>query len=62
METVAKLMEGEPIPVAVVADQQDIAQAKHKNANTTCKDCGEMPCKCGAGRRASGLMPNYEED
>jgi hypothetical protein len=55
---VAKLFDGDPIPVAVVADQQDIAQAEHAEENSLCEKCGEMPCKC-MGRREHGLMPDY---
>ena len=56
---VSKLFDGDPIPVAVVADQQDMAQAKHAKENSLCEHCREMPCKCGGSRRETGLMPDY---
>lgn len=43
------MKEGEPIPVAVVADQQSLKQEQDaEQQDMTCPDCEKTPCECNA--------------
>lgn len=53
---VAKLLAGEPIPVAVVADQQDLKkEADAQGMDMACQDCGKLPCECNRSDTPRGM-------
>jgi hypothetical protein len=54
---IAALAKGEPMPVAVVADQQDLQSEVDAEETETCADCGGLPCRCGKQCHSCGKDP-----